>query len=268
MPKVLSDEPSRPIELRERTVEVLGELVAAVAFLTRIPVSGLVRGRARTGAAAFGLVGLLLGAAAAVPIALLGAGHPLVASVAALTILQVLAGAFHLDGLADTADALAAPAGRGEPARTDPRAGTAGVAAIAVALGMDAAALAEIAGRDAVLAGCATVSAVVASRATAPIWAVVVGRARSPRHGLAAWFSNATTLGEAVVAAISLLVVELVLVEVVGPRVLVATALGLGAAAIVGASIVRLRRQLDGDGHGAIIEVTVAAVLVASALIG
>jgi adenosylcobinamide-GDP ribazoletransferase len=268
MPEVVSDEPSRPGELRDRAGAGVEELAAAVAFLTRIPVPGLVGGRERTGAAAFGLVGLLLGAAAAVPLAVLGAGHPLIAAVAAVAVLQVLAGAFHLDGLADTADALAAPGGRADAARTDPRAGTAGVTAIAVALGLDAAALAELAGRDPLLAASAVVAAVVASRATAPVWAVVVGRARSPRHGLGAWFSGATTVGDAAVAVLSLLVAGLVLVEVTGPRVLIATATGLGVAALVGGAIVRLRRQLDGDGHGAIIEVTVTAVLVASALVG
>jgi adenosylcobinamide-GDP ribazoletransferase len=268
MPEVVSGEPSPRLALRDHVRESLGELVAAIAFLTRVPVPMRIGGQERTGAAAFGLVGLFLGASAAVPIGLVGGGHPVVAAVAGLAILQVLAGAFHLDGLADTADALAAPAGRADPARTDPRAGTAGVTAIAVVLGLDAAVVAELAARDVILAGCTIVAAVVASRATAPLWAIVVGRGRSPRHGLAAWFAEATSVGEAAVSATTLLVVELMLVEVVGPRVLIATATGLGAAAIVGAGIVGLRHQLDGDGYGAIIEVTVAAVLVASVLIG
>ncbi len=268
MPELVTDEPRRAPDLRDRAGAGFQELAAAVAFLTRLPVRGLVAGRERTGAAAFGLVGLLLGGAAAVPLALLGAAHPLIGAVAAMAVLQVLAGAFHLDGLADTADALAAPPGRADPARTDPRAGTAGVTAIAVSLALDVVALGDLAARDVLVAACAVVAAAVASRATAPIWAVAVGRARSPRHGLAAWFSEAVTGADAAVAFLSLLVVELVLVEVAGPRVLIATVLGLGAAGVVGAAIVRLRRQLDGDGYGAVIEVTVAAVLVAFALVG
>ena len=56
-----------------------------------------------------------------------GQGHPGPAAISALAIVAILSGGLHLDGLADTSDALAAPAGAADRARTDPRAGTAGV---------------------------------------------------------------------------------------------------------------------------------------------
>ena len=52
-----------------------------------------------------------------------GQGHPGPAAISALAIVAILSGGLHLDGLADTSDALAAPAGAADRARTDPRAG-------------------------------------------------------------------------------------------------------------------------------------------------
>jgi len=105
----------------------LDELVAAVTFLTRVPVASRGASRSRTGAAAFGLVGAALGLAAAVPVLVSGAAHPLPAAILSVGVVALIEDGLHLDGLADTFDALAAPAGRAERARTDPRAGTAGV---------------------------------------------------------------------------------------------------------------------------------------------
>src|SRR4029078_12992150 len=92
-------------------------------------------------------VGALLGLVAGLPLLALGAAHPIPAAVAAGGLLAAWSGALHIDGVADPVDALAAPAGSEERARTDPRAGTAGVVAIVVVLGLDVAAVAEIAGR-------------------------------------------------------------------------------------------------------------------------
>jgi hypothetical protein len=62
----------------------LAEVVAAVAFLTARPGPAGRDSRSRTGAAAFGLVGATVGALAAVPLVLVGAGHPLPAAIAAI----------------------------------------------------------------------------------------------------------------------------------------------------------------------------------------
>ena len=61
------------------------------------------------GAGAFGVVGAGIGLLAAVPLVLLGQPVPLVAAVLTEAVIVLVTGAVHLDGLADTADALAAP---------------------------------------------------------------------------------------------------------------------------------------------------------------
>ena len=245
------------------------ELFAAIAFLTRVPVGVRGASAARTGAAAFGLVGALLGVVAGLPLLLLGVAHPFLAAVAAVGLLAAFSGALHLDGLADTIDAVAAPAGAAERARTDPRAGTAGVVAIVVALGLEAAALAEIASLGGgLLAMAILIAAATVSRAVAPAWAVVVGRRRRPPGGLGTWFADATTGAAAGVALASAAIVLAALVEFAGPRVALAAVIGAVAGSAITAGLIRIRRQLDGDGYGALIEITAAAILVAAALLG
>jgi adenosylcobinamide-GDP ribazoletransferase len=244
------------------------ELLAAIAFLTRVPV-GSRGGSRRTGAAAFGLVGAVLGLVAGLPLLAVGAAHPVLAAVAAVGLLAALSGALHLDGLADTIDAVAAPAGSEERARTDSRAGTAGVVAIVVVLGLGAAALAELAGRGGgLLAMAMLVAAAAVSRAVAPAWAVAVGRRRRPPGGLGAWFADATSGLAACVALLSAAIVLAALVEFAGPRVAFAAVVGGIVGSAIAGGLIRLRRQLDGDGYGALIEVTTAAVLLIAALIG
>lgn len=244
------------------------ELIAAVAFLTRVPVRPVGDSRSRTGAAAFGLVGALIGAVAAAPMILAGAAHPLPAAIAAVGLLALLDGGLHLDGLADTFDALAAPAGAADRARTDPRAGTAGVVAIVVTLGLAAASIAETAGGDAVRAAAIVIAAAALSRAAAPVWAVAVGRRRRAAGGLGTWFADEVTRGAASVALVTAAVIVLLLVEFAGPGVALASVAGLAAAAIAGLVLVRVRGQLDGDGYGAIIELTFAAIVLSEALLG
>jgi adenosylcobinamide-GDP ribazoletransferase len=245
----------------------LDELVAAVAFLSRVPVGGRGASRARTGAAAFGLVGGALGLIAALPPLVLGASHVLLAGIGALAVLAVVDGGLHLDGFADTFDALAAPGATAERARTDPRSGPAGVIAIVGVLALDAASLAELGARGGWIAAATLIAAVAVSRAAAPVWAVAIGRRRRPADGLGAWFAEETRTGDALAAAISAAALTLVLVELGGPLVALAVLAGIVASAIVGIVLIRLRGQLDGDGYGALIEMTLAAILLAAAVL-
>ncbi|TMF33752.1 MAG: hypothetical protein E6I26_13700 [Chloroflexi bacterium] len=241
------------------------ELLAAIGFLTRLPLRpGWVHGD-RTGGAAYGLVGAGLGLAAGVPVLIAGAAHPVLASLAALALLAVLDGGLHLDGLADTVDALAAPPGSANRARTDPRAGTAGVVAVVLALGLDAAALADLAGRGGFAALAAVVAAAAASRAIAPAWAVLVGRRRTPAEGLGSWFAETTTGFAATIALVTAAIFVGVAVELGGVSIGIGALVGTIAAAFVGGAVIRWRRQLDGDGYGAVIEMTFTAIVVASA---
>jgi adenosylcobinamide-GDP ribazoletransferase len=245
------------------------ELLAAIGFLTRVPLAAARTTERRTGAAAFGLVGAGLGAIAAVPVLLIGASHPLVAAFLALGILTILDGALHLDGLADTVDALAAPADRAEAARTDPRLGAAGAVAIVLVLGIDCASLAEIATRWPTAASAAVVIATTASRAAVPLWAVAVSRFRTMARGrLGAWFAASTSPVQATVAVLTAATFTLLAMEVAGPLVAIGAVTGSVIAVLLGAAVVKIRHGLDGDGYGALIELTVAAILVSTAVLG
>ena len=248
-----------------RRASPTAELAAATAFLTRVPVASV---SGRTGSAAFGLVGGLLGLVASVPLLVLAPAHPVLGAIAAIAILAVLSGGLHLDGLADTFDALAAPSGGADRARTDPRAGTAGLIAVVLVLGVDVAALAELGGRGALPAAVALVAAATVSRAAAPAWGALVGRDRAPAAGLGTWFAASTSGLAAAVAVASAAILVLVGVEVAGPRVALAAGIGVLLGSVLTAMIVAARRQLDGDGYGALVEITFAAVLGAAAVIG
>lgn len=247
--------------------EALADVRAAAGFLTRLPV-GAVGDRA--GAGAFGLVGAGVGLAGALPLAVLGGPLPLVASVLSLALIVVLTGGVHLDGLADTADALAAPTfDVAERARRDPRLGSGGVAAVALDLALAGACLATLAARDALLAAAALVVAGTVSRSAAPLAAFVRARAGGGEApGAGAWFARRVgTLSIAAVLVTGLVVAALATV-VAGPGVALGTAWGVVAGAALGAWIVMRRGQLDGDGYGAIVELTFLSVLTGIAVAG
>jgi adenosylcobinamide-GDP ribazoletransferase len=246
-----------------------GELTAAIAFLTRVPVGFAGDRPATTGAAGFGFVGAVLGLAAALPLLIGGPSHPVLAAVACVAVIAVLDGGLHLDGLADTFDALAAPEGAAERARTDPRAGTAGVVAIVIVLGLDVTAIAEIAARSTTAAVVAVVMAACLSRALAPAVAVF-GRATGPRAAgrLGSWFAAETTAVQAIVSLVTALVATLVATQWIGPRAAIAATGGTLLSAVLASVTLRARGQIDGDGYGAVIELSFAAVLVTAALVG
>ena len=248
-------------------VEALAEIRAAAAFLTRLPV-GAVGDRA--GAAAFGLVGAAIGLAGAVPLLVIGGPVPLVSAVLAVAVVVVITGGVHLDGLADTADALAAPSPDvAERARTDPRLGAGGVSAIALDLALAIACLATLAARDALLAAAALVVAVTVSRSAAPFAAFVRARAGGGEApGAGAWFVQ--RVGPVSIAAVLVTMIIVVASATVGsgPAIALGTAWGAIAGAALAAWIVMRRGQLDGDGYGAIIEVVFLAALTGIAVAG
>lgn len=239
------------------------DLAAAVAFLTRLPISSGWLIDDRTGAPAFGLAGAAIGAVAGVPLVLFGQGHPGPAAIAALAIVAILSGGLHLDGLSDTADALAAPAGAADRARTDPRAGTAGVAAVVLILLLDAALLAELASVGGWIAVAGLVTAAAASRSAATVAGVLAGPARAGGR-LGAWFASRLGPTDALVAIGTTVAVAGIAALAsswsIGLGLLGGAAIGVAA----GAVIIRLRGRLDGDGFGALIELTFAAVLAAT----
>ena len=245
----------------------LADLRAAVAFLTRVPVAGSGHAESTTGAAAFPIVGALLGALGAIPLVGLGADHPVIAAILAVATIAILDGGLHLDGLADTVDALAAPADRAERARTDPQVGSAGVAAIVVVLAAEVAASAELAGRGLVPVGLAWIAAGACSRALSPLLALSLGRRRPAPSGLGSWFVAGVTAGQATLAASGAVVVLLASVLLGGSTALAAGVIGgTIAASVLAAVTARIRGHLDGDGYGFAIESCFAAILVACAV--
>jgi adenosylcobinamide-GDP ribazoletransferase len=238
------------------------DLAAAFAFLTRLPVPARWLAGDRTGAAAFGLAGAAIGGVAAIPVVLVGQAHPGPAAVASVAIIAILTGALHLDGLADTADALAAPAGAADRARTDPRAGSAGVVAVVIVLLLDAAVLTELASAGGLIAAAALVTAGAASRAAATIAGVLAGPTRSGGR-LGTWFVSRLRPADAWLAMATTVGIGGLASALAGPPLAAGLIGGSALAAAAGAVIVRLRRRLDGDGFGALVELTFTAVLVA-----
>jgi len=245
------------------------EVSAAVGFLTRLRMArATAAGGTTSGAAAFGLIGALLGVIAGGVVLLVAPIAPLAAGLLAVGVLAGITGALHIDGLADTADALAVgdPA-RAEAARRDPRIGPAGVVAVLVFVGLDAALLAALAtDRGPTFAALACIVAASGSRAIAPALPVIAGD-RIRDGASAAWFAvhtppTAASVALTTVAGVAV-IAELIAASVALPVGLVA---GIVIAWVAAELVIRLRGALDGDGIGAIIEITFAATLLATAV--
>jgi adenosylcobinamide-GDP ribazoletransferase len=249
------------------------EIKAAIGFLTRVPTAS--SSGARTGAAAFAIVGGLIGLVGAVPLLLIGTRASLAAGGLAIGAIALVSGGLHLDGLADTADALAAPTAEAATrARKDPRVGAAGATAIAIAVVVDAALLGALVGgvgRVAAAVGC--VAAAAGSRAVPPLVAVVLlrrtrGESRAERTGGAgAWFAQRASPRTAIAAGASAAAIGIVGALVAGgPAVLFGVLLGMVVGTGVAGWLAVVRGRVDGDGYGAIVEVTFAAILLTTVL--
>ena len=251
--------------------EPLGDVRAAAGFLTRLPVGAV--NRDAVGAGAFGLVGAGIGLLAAVPLVLLGRPVPLVAAVLALAVIVLVTGAVHIDGLADTADALAAPSpDAAERARNDPRLGSGGVATMTLALALGIACLATLAAQDPVLAAAAVVVAATVSRSAAPVAALAwsrTGRATTSESGGAgAWFVRLVGPPEIAAVLATSLVAVAAGTALAGPAIALGSVGGVATGAAIAAWVLLRRGQLDGDGYGAVIELVFVAMLSGIAVAG
>ena len=243
---------------------------SAVALLTRFPVA--TADTDAPGAAAFGLVGAGVGVAGAIPLAALAGsgGEPWLGALAALAVIAVVTGALHLDGLADTADALVArDRAAAERARKDPTLGVGGVLAIVLVVAGQVAAVVSLASTQDGARAAAVLIGVVATSRVVPVMAAFASArlARSADARLGSWFADRVSVLDVIVAAASATFVVGALAAVAG--VVVALA-GIGAAVLGGLaalSIVALRRGLDGDGMGAIVELSVVAGLATAAVV-
>ena len=246
--------------LTSRAVAALDDVRAAAALLSRVP---LRRARERgTGAAAFGLVGGALGLLSAAVLLPATVAGPLPAALLGIATLAFVSGGLHLDGLADTADALAAPdRARAEAARLDPRAGPAGIATLVLVIALDAALLAEIVATGVSIGAAALIVATAGSRAIAAAMPLLArGRASGRRSG--DWFIEGTTPGASWLALGSATLVAALGSALLGDSAVAFGGIGGIVVAAIGAEwLIRRRGGLDGDGIGAIVEITFAAIL-------
>ena len=219
-------------------------LVAAMGFLTAVPVPEAVAGRGASHATAhFPLVGALLGLVAATVEAL--PVDPPEAGALALGVVFLLTGGLHWDGLADVLDATVTP-------------------------GMSRARRMEIlsdsrVGAHAVVGSVLTLVLAVSALTRAPAWGVVLGSALGRwsmvatlrwapplrAEGSGAHLRCTARVGGATLAQ---LVVLLVLALAGAPVrfALLVTVAGMAAAAAVAALLAARLGGLNGDGHGTV----------------
>lgn len=246
---------------------VADEVRAAFGLLTRLPVRGI--DATDPGAAAFALVGAVVGFVAAVPLVLLAlAGEPVLGAIAGVGLLAAVSGGLHLDGLADTADSLMAPDAVGaDRARHDPAVGPGGAATLLLVLGGQVAALASVgASSGALVVGASLVAAGAVSR-WLPVLAVTTLRRQVARDGLGAWFAARVAAGDAVACGVTAAIVVGFGAVLAGWPIALA---GLGGAAIglAGTALIAAARgRLDGDGLGASVEITMTATVVLLAVL-
>ena len=254
------------LALRRGAAGATVEIAAALTMLSRIPVR-----QARTnatGAAAYGLVGAFIGVLGGLVMVLLGGSVPVLAAVLAIGTMAVVSGGIHLDGLADTADALMAPdSSRAEAARKDPALGSGGAVALILVLAAQAASLLSLASAAGpVVAGLACVAAGAASR-TLPVVTALFRGGAALHGGLGTWFASRVKGMDGAIATVTTVVVAGAAGALAGSLALtIGVAIGFGVGLALAAVLLRLRRQLDGDLMGAIVELGIAAILGATAV--
>jgi len=233
----------------------LEDLLVCLRFWSRLPVPVLAREKSPHGMPDFARVTRMLPAAGAI-IGLVGAGVYLAARGAglsgeiaaglALAALLLATGAFHEDGLADTADGLGGGYTRERKLEImkDSRIGTFGGAALVVSLGLRWAALAAIdAGQGPLAAAAAIVAAAGFSRMAGLIPAILLEPARidgaAQAAGAPSWRSFAFGMILAIGLALALTIWS------AGPaQAIAALLLGAGAALVM----TRIaRRQIGGQ---------------------
>jgi adenosylcobinamide-GDP ribazoletransferase len=230
--------------------------VAAVAFLTRVPVGRLVvvdAADVARGAALFPLVGAGIGAAVGAIAA--GLAGPLTASLAAVLAVAAgaaLTGALHLDGLADAADAL----GGGTRERAleimrDHQVGAYGALALVFDIATKIAAVSVLATRGDALRFCACAACV--ARAVPVVLGVALPYART--DGKAGFVASAGRVGACVAVVLAAAIAILLHAW---PLALLAA----GSALVCGAILRSWLGGVTGDVLGASAELTETAALV------
>ena len=236
-------------------------LLAATAFLTRLPVPGTF-GAADVGRAVayFPLIGAGLGlVSGATAIALAPLVPPRLAALLVVSLAAWMTGAIHLDGLADTADGLGGGSSREETLRImrDPTLGAFGVIALVLVLGVKVEALAALIERGAALPQLIVAAAAARWGAVLLAWSLPYAR---PEGGLGLAVTERMRPADVAVAT--------VFAATIAAAAGVRTALPAFAAAVIVAGLLRrsCRRRLGGvtgDVLGAHTELCEATALLA-----
>jgi adenosylcobinamide-GDP ribazoletransferase len=234
-------------------MRAVSALVSAVAFLTRIPTGGR-SFDVGAGAALFPVVGAAVGAAVGGTAYGLAQVIPsLAAAGIALAVGALLTGALHLDGLADTADALGARSReRALAIMRDHTIGTYGAGALALDLVVKAAALASLAGRSRVVLEVLAAGAL--SRAVPVVLAVVLPPVRAEGAGAAFRVAPGAAIVAIMLGAALAIPADALLIAVAAAATLV-----------IGAWLKRWLGGRTGDTLGAAVELVETTVLVAAA---
>jgi adenosylcobinamide-GDP ribazoletransferase len=228
----------------------------AVGFLTRVPVGGVSAGDVARGAWAFPLVGGAV-AAAGGGVALLAHPplSPLVAAVLAVVVTTALTGALHLDGLADTVDAIGGSTReRSLEIMRDSRIGSFGAAALGLDVLLRVALVTQLLGGS--LLG-PVIAAGALSRGAAVTLAAALPYARSGEGVLT--HRTSSLAGAAIAVAIAAVSLRWDAIAVVG-AVVVTTAL-------LGAVYRRWLGGVTGDTLGATSELAELVALVVAAAV-
>jgi adenosylcobinamide-GDP ribazoletransferase len=206
---------------------------AAVTFLTRVPLGRKLELGAEDvgrGALLFPVVGAGIGALAGLAAAgLQGPLPPLVAGGLAIGLAVALTGALHVDALADSADALGAGRRRALEIMRDPRIGSFGAVAVAVAVLVEAGAVGSLAAHGDAIAGFVVAGAL--SRASGPPLARLLPYAR-PGSGIGSVLSEgapvlASTAGAGLALGLAVLLLGWDGVVIAGAVGVTAAACGL-----------------------------------------
>jgi adenosylcobinamide-GDP ribazoletransferase len=231
--------------------------VAAVQFLTRIPIRSARGGELSRAVVWFPVVGALIGAAVGGVAAGLGEVVPMAVAAAVAVLFGIaLTGAFHEDGLADTSDALAGGWTRDQRLEIldDPRHGSYGVAALCGSIVVRVVAVASLGPADA-FTGLVAAHSLARGVAVATMGVVPLAKP----DGLGAGYARSVTKGRGAVAGlVSVAIAALATGWWAGPLAAAAVA----AAALVAYFAVRAIGGITGDVLGAIEQLAECAVLV------
>ena len=189
--------------------------VAGISFLTRIPVGAAVGERDIAASVAwFPVVGALVGALSGAVYLLASRAWPsLVASLLAIGSSIAITGAFHEDGLGDTADAFgAASTGRDpQPVLKDPRMGTFGVVALVLVIGVRVALVASLVPRAGALA------LIAAHSLARGVSAATVVSAPSAGSGLGSSYASLAPKWRGVVAMVVAVIIATICIGIAAP---------------------------------------------------